>query len=82
MQLSINTKYKLAVNNENMIISTKLFTIHQHSGHINGERHWSVNDLWTCKQLNWEAICSLLSPINVFPALIGKTGSDTVTASV
>ena len=51
-----------------MIICTKLLTIQQLLGHIYGERHWSVNDFWTCKQLNWEAICSLLSIINVLPA--------------
>ena len=81
MQLSIHTNDKLAVNNDNMIICTKLLTIQQLLGHIYGERHWSVNDFWTCKQLNWEAICSLLSIINVLPAGIHKTDSDRVTAS-
>ena len=82
IQLSIHTNYKLAVNNDCMIICTKLLTIQQLLGHIYGEGHWSVNDIWTCKQLNWEAICLLLSIINVLPAFIGQTDSDTVTASV
>jgi len=81
MQLSIHTNCKLAVNNDNMIICTKLLTIEQLLGHIDGERHWSVNDCWTCKQLNSEAICLLLSIINVLPAFIGKTDSNMVTAS-
>ena len=81
MQLSIHTNYKLAVNNNNMIICTKLLTIQQRLGHIYGEPHWSVNDFWTCKQLNWEGICLLLSIINVLPAFIGETDSDTRTAT-
>jgi len=81
IQLSIHTNYKLAVNNDYMIICTKLLTIQQLLGHIYRELHWSVNDFWTCKQLDWEAICSLLSKINVLPAFICKTDSDAVTAS-
>ena len=81
IQLSIHTNYNLAVNNDYMIICTKLFTIQQLWGHIYGERHWSVNDFWTGKQLNWEAIYSLLSIIKVLPDVKGKTDSDTVTAS-
>jgi len=81
IQLSIHTNYKLAVNNEYMIICTKLLTIQQRLGHIYRERHWSVNNIWSWKQLNWETICSLLSILNVLPAFIGITDSDTVTAS-
>jgi len=44
IQLSIHTHYKLAVNNDYMIMCTKLLTIQQLLGHIYGERHWSVND--------------------------------------
>jgi len=82
IQLSIHTNYKLAANNEYMIICTKLLTIQQRLGHIYGERHWSVNDIWSWKQLNWETICLLLSIINELPAFIGITDSDTVTASI
>jgi len=81
MQLSIHTNCKLAVNNDNMIICTKSLTIQQLLGHIYVERHWSVNNVWTCKQLNSEAICSLLSIFNVLPAFMGKTDSNMVTAS-
>jgi len=81
MQLSVHTNCKLAVNNYNMIICTKLLTIKQLLGHIDGERHWGVNNFWTCKQLNSEAICSLLSIINVLPAFIHKTDSNMATAS-
>jgi len=81
IQLSIDTKYKLAVNNDYMIICTKLLTIQQLLGHIYGERHWSVNNFWICKQPNWKAICSLLSKINVLPAFVCKTDSDMVKAS-
>jgi len=28
----------------------------------------SVNNVWSCKQLNWEAICSLLSIMKVLAA--------------
>ena len=82
MQLCIQKNYKLAVNNDNMIICTKSLTIQRVVGHMYGERLGSVNDFWTCKQLNWEAICSLICIINVFPAFIVKTDSDTVTASI
>jgi len=81
MQLSIPTNYKLAVNSDNMIICTKLLTIQELLGHIYGKLHGRVNDVWTGKRLNWEAICSLLSMINVLPAFIGKPDSDTVSAS-
>jgi hypothetical protein len=81
IKLSIHNNYKLAVNTDNMIICTKLLTIEQVLGHIYGERLRSVNDFWTCKQLNLEAICSLLSIINLLPDFIAKPDSDTVTAS-
>jgi len=80
MQLSIHTNYKLAVNNDNMIICTKLLTIQQLLGHIYGERQWRINDFSTCKQRNWEAICLLMSITNVSAVFIRKGESDIVTA--
>ena len=52
IQLSIHTNYTLAVNNDYMIICTKLLTIQQQLGHVYGERQWSVNNFWSCKQVN------------------------------
>jgi len=63
-----------------MIICTTLLTIQHLLGHIYGEHHSSMNDYWTCKQLIWDVICSLLSMINALAAFIGKAESDTVTA--
>ena len=48
IQLSIHTNSILAVNNDYMIVCTKLLTIQQLLGHIYGERHGRVNDFWTC----------------------------------
>jgi len=49
MQLSIDRMCTLAVNNDYMIICTKLLSIKQQLGHVYGECEWSVNDLWSCK---------------------------------
>ena len=48
IQLSIHTNYRVAVNNDYMIICTKLLTIQQVLQYIYGERQWGVNDFWTC----------------------------------
>jgi len=49
MQLSIDRNCTLAVNNDYMIICTKLLSIKQQLGHVYGECEWSINDLWSCK---------------------------------
>jgi len=48
MQLSIDTNYTLAVNNNYMIICTKLVFIKQQWGHAYGECEWSINNVWSC----------------------------------
>jgi len=47
--LSIDTNYTLAVNNDYMIVCTKLLSIKQQLGHVYCECEWSINDFWTCK---------------------------------
>ena len=49
MQLSIDTNYTLAVNNDYMIICTELLTIQQQLGHVDGKHRWSINDCWSRK---------------------------------
>jgi len=49
MQLSIDTYYTLAVNNDYMIVCTKLLSIKQQLGHGYAECEWSINDFWTSK---------------------------------
>jgi len=44
MQLSIDTNCTLAVNNDYMIICTKLLSKKQQLGHVCGEYEWSVNN--------------------------------------
>jgi len=80
MKLSIHTSYTLAVDNDYMIICTILLIIQQQLGHVYGELQWSVNDIWSCKWVNWEVICLLLFITNVLVALIGKRTSDRVEA--
>jgi hypothetical protein len=43
MQLSIHTINTLAVNDDYIIICTKLVTTQQQVGHVYCERQWSVN---------------------------------------
>jgi len=47
MQLSIHPHYTLAVNNDYMIICTKLLPIQQQLEYVFGEHQWSVNDFWS-----------------------------------
>jgi len=49
MHLSIDTNYTLAVNNDSMIVCTKLLSIKQQLGQVYGECEWSINDFWTSK---------------------------------
>jgi hypothetical protein len=48
--------------------------------HFENERQQSVNDIWTCKYVNWNAICLLLFIIIILAAFIGKTERDRATA--
>jgi hypothetical protein len=49
IQLSSDTNYTFAVNNDYMIICKKLFSIEQQLGHFEGGCEWSINDFWSCK---------------------------------
>jgi hypothetical protein len=49
MQLSIDSNYTLAANNDYMIVYTKLLSIEQHFGQVYGECEWSANDFSSCK---------------------------------
>jgi len=80
MQLSIDTNYTLAVNNDYMIVCTKWLSIKQQLEHGYGECEWSINDFWTSKWDNWKASGMLLFITHVLAALIGKRKSDTDTA--
>jgi hypothetical protein len=80
MQLSIDTKYSLAVNNDYMIIWTKLCSINQELGHVYGGCELTVNDYWSCMWVNWKASCMLWFITYVLAALIDKRTCDTDTA--
>jgi hypothetical protein len=49
MQLSIDTNYTLAVNNDYIIFCTKLYSIKQQLEHVYGVCESSVNNCWSCK---------------------------------
>jgi len=53
----------------------------QQQPHCENECQRSINNFWTCKQRNWEAISLLLSIINLLAAFIGKTDNNMVKAS-
>jgi hypothetical protein len=76
MQLSIDTNYSLAVNNDYTIIWTILCSMNQQLRHVYGECESTVNDCWSCKQVNWKASCMLLFITYVLAALIGKRTCD------
>jgi hypothetical protein len=80
MQRSIDTNCTLAVNNDYMIIFTKLLSIKQRLGHFYGECEWSVNHGESCMYVNWKASSMLLFITHVLAALIGKRQSATYTA--
>jgi hypothetical protein len=49
MKLSIDTTCTLAVNNDYMIIYSKLLSIKQLLGNVYGESKWRVNEFRSCK---------------------------------
>jgi len=49
MQLSIDTNYSMAVNNDNMIIWTKLCSRNQQLEHDYGECESTIIDYLSCK---------------------------------
>jgi hypothetical protein len=80
MQLSIDRFCTLAVNNDYMIICTKLLSIKQELGHVYGECEPSINDLLSCKYVNWKVSCMLLFITHILAAITGKIQCDTDTA--
>jgi len=79
MHLSIHTNDTLAVNNNYMIMGSKLLTVQQQLEPVQGEGQRSINYFRSFKYGNWKLICLVLFINNTLAAFIGKRQSNTVT---